>query len=260
MEIKIIPKNGLTSMQIFALEKNALIPAASAEKRKNYTCPQCQQLLRLKSGPKITPHFYHLSKSLCEREQKGLIHLKLQLYLQKLLGPSATLEEPYPSIGRIADVASGLCIYEIQYSPMTLTEAKARCRDYESLGKTLIWILHEDTFRKKSPSPAEQFLRTQTCYYTNMDKDGDGIIYDWLPAFGKRPVNLKAQKPLPKKDWPRALQMRSQTWNHYHEGDFFSLALQGKLPEDRPKRRIGHRLKEGYLALFTHLLKTQSHY
>jgi len=139
---------------------------------------------------------------------------------------------------------------------MALTEAKARTRDYTSLGLTLIWILHDHTFSK--PSPTEQYLRTQTTYYTNMDKDGDGLIYDRLAPYGKRPVNLCIQKPLPNHTWPKSLQLRSQTWSLYHQGDYFDLALQNKLPLDTKKPSLGHRLKEGYLALLHSLLKKSS--
>ncbi|MDN3506114.1 MAG: competence protein CoiA family protein [Simkaniaceae bacterium] len=242
-------------MQIFALEENTLIPAASAEKRKNYICPECKAPLRLKSGPKTAPHFYHSHETNCERAQKGVIHLHLQLYLQTLLGPDTILEKPFPQINRIADVFHNRTVYEIQYSPMTLAEAKARTRDYTSLGLNLVWILHDHTFNKTSPT--EQYLRTQTTYFTNMDKEGDGLIYDRLTPYGKRPVNLRIQKPLPDRTWPKSLQPRSQTWRHYHQGDYFDLALQNKLQEDTKKPPLRHRLKEGYLALLHHLLKRE---
>lgn len=246
-------------MQIFALDKKSLVHASGAEKRKTYTCPECGTPIRLKSGARRISHFFHVEKSPnCRQAQKGLIHLRLQRYIQYLFEEeNAEIEKAFPEIGRIADVACPRSkrIYEVQYSPMTPEEAQGRCYDYESIGYQVIWILHDDTYNRRKPRSTEQFLRTKTCYYTNMDKEGNGMIYDQLPLYGKRPINLRKYRPLPMHGWPNPLFSKGQTWSYYHEGDFFDLALRGQFPEPKKSFTPLKFLKEKYLDLLYQLLE-----
>ncbi|NGX38341.1 MAG: hypothetical protein K1000chlam2_01514 [Chlamydiae bacterium] len=248
-------------MQVYALDENRLISTLRAEKGADYRCPECLATIRLRSGDVRQSHFFHLkTNSACRQSQKGLIHLRLQRYVKYLFDDDAEMEKAFPSIGRIADIAAvkSYKIVEIQYSPMTLEEAKARCHDYESLGYTMIWILHDHTFNKKKVRPVEQFLRTKTCYFSNMDVEGNGIIYDQLEQIDhkkrilvgpKQPVNLRISKPLPPFRWPRELAQRAQTWPLCHEGDLLALALKGKpLLKPIPPQKLLLRLKDAYVT------------
>jgi len=238
-------------MQLYALEKNELTPASEAEKRKDYTCPECGSIVRLRKGNRRIAHFFHRNLSSCHQSQKGVIHLHLQYLIKNwLAAEGACIEHPFPKIQRIADVFCPKTkkVFEIQYSPMSLEEAMSRCEDYESLGVTLIWILHDDTFNQYRVGQTERYLRTKTCYYTNMDKQGKGEIYDQFElikerrrikrSFRKR-VNLKLALPLPSTfpKPPHWLEKRLKTWSCYHKGDLIDLALQNKIPE-------GWRVKE----------------
>lgn len=157
------------------------------------------------------------------------------------------MEVIFPSIGRIADVASlsTKTVYEIQYSPMSLGEAQARCEDYESQGYTVVWILHEHTFKGRL-RPVERFLRSKICYYTNMDEKGVGTIHD-----SGHPVNLQIRTPIQEQTWPQELQNRAISWPFYHEGDLFDLAQKGKIRKrGEPSRApLLKRLKNLYLTL-----------
>lgn len=188
--------------------------------------------------------------------QKSEIHLRLQRFIKYLFNNEAEMEKGFPSIHRIADVACLLSkkIYEIQCSPISLEEAKSRCADYESIGFQVIWILHDKQFNPHNMSPAEKFLQTKTTYYTNMDKEGNGFIYDYLEPHGKKPINLRKSNPLPKHFWPPLLSHRSQR-PLFHEGDFFDLAIKRKLTLPKQSEKFLTKMKDGYLALFYMLLE-----
>lgn len=180
------------------------------------------------------------------------------------------MEKQFPQIGRIADVAdqTNKVIFEIQYSPMSLEEAKERCADYESIGYRLIWILHDQTFNQKNVGAAERFLRTKTCYFSNMDGRGNGIVYDQLEEIrGKRRLSksdpfgvfLGKFSPLPESKWPEELEPRSLTWPLYAEGDLFDLALKAKfVPSSKKGRGLLGQLKQAYFTCLYMLLERSS--
>ncbi len=169
-------------MQFYALDENEFILASSAKRHKDYRCPECSNALRLRGGPHRQIHFYHLqAEPSCKQHQKSLIHLRAQLALQTLLPPGeAVLEKPFPQIGRIADVAwekQGI-VFEIQCSSLSAMEAQSRSDDYRRLGFTPVWLLHTKRFNKRLLSAAEAALRTSHCYFTTIDENGEGMIYD----------------------------------------------------------------------------------
>lgn len=169
-------------MQLYALSQKNSILASEASKGKDYLCPECSSVLRVRGGKRRQLHFFHLKASpFCKQHQKGEIHLKLQLHLQSLLkDEDPHLEFRFPQIDRIADVAclKSKKIFEIQYSPISFEEAQNRTKDYESLGFQVIWLLHDHQFNKRKVTAAENYLRTKTCYFTDFDKQEKGLIYD----------------------------------------------------------------------------------
>ncbi|HEY5259018.1 MAG TPA: competence protein CoiA family protein, partial [Rhabdochlamydiaceae bacterium] len=73
-------------MQLYALEEERPILAHEAKKQKNYRCPECLSPLRLREGPRRQAHFYHLkTQTLCRLHHKSLVHLRLQLILNRRL-------------------------------------------------------------------------------------------------------------------------------------------------------------------------------
>lgn len=169
-------------MQYFALEKESPLLASVAVKGILYTCPECRCPLRVRSGPHRQPHFYHIKKPLhCRQHEKSLTHLQVQKVIcASLPKDEGTLEYPFSAIGRIADIAwiPKKVIFEVQCSPISLEEVKNRCRDYESLGITPVWILHDNRYNQKRLTEAEQYLRTRLCFFTNINEQGKGEIYD----------------------------------------------------------------------------------
>lgn len=194
-------------MQFYALDGNEFIVASSAKRHKDYHCPECNSILRLRGGPHRQNHFYHpFAPPSCRQHQKSLTHLQVQWVIKNLLpaGESA-LERPFPSINRIADVAweTQKIIFEVQCSPISILEAAQRTHDYNSLGWTTVWLLHAKRYNKRHLSGAEIHLRKNHCYFTNIDENGNGIIYDQneVIRFGKRvwrgpPIPIDILKPL----------------------------------------------------------------
>ncbi|HSX12292.1 MAG TPA: competence protein CoiA family protein [Rhabdochlamydiaceae bacterium] len=212
-------------MQLYAISQKNLILASRAEKGKDYLCPECKAPLRVRGGQERQLHFFHLSANPhCKQHQKGVIHLKLQLYLQSLLKEEdAQMEYSFPQIGRIADIAclNSKRIFEIQYSPISLEEAAARTKDYQSLGFQLIWLLHDHQFNKRKVTAAELFLRKGACYFTDFDENGIGIIYDQFEVvrrgrrlFRGKPTPVDLSKSLPSHSYWEKLKTGYDTLFH----------------------------------------------
>lgn len=221
-------------MQLRALSEGRPLFAGHARKGKNYLCPECQNIIRLRGGPSRQLHFFHLRKHpTCRQHQKGPIHIQLQLAVQSLL-PEGQVERSFPEIGRIADVAceKSKRIFEIQVSPISAEEVKARCADYESLGYQVIWILHEKRFNKRILTGAELALRKKCRYFSNFTEDGKGIIYDQFEQ-------LEGARRL--KRGPR-LRVDLKTFSMQplsHAGDLINRILLGQIkPLEQEKRKV----------------------
>ncbi len=229
-------------MQLYALKGSNPIAAAKAERGKDYLCPECASTVRLRGGPSRQTHFYHLFLTKkCRQHQKSLEHLQLQLKLFELIGPDAQIECPFPDIRRIADVAwhSKKIVFEIQRSPIPLEEAQSRNGDYQTAGYHVIWILHDKQFNKATLSAAESHLRTTPCYFTNIDKTGNGIIYDQFEVikgirrlFKGPPLKITPTKILsmpsiaaPDIALPHLLLDRLANWKCYAAGDLLHRIL-----------------------------------
>ncbi len=108
-------------------------------------------------------------------------HRIIQLTLKKALTPQEVwLEHSFPHISRIADVVwpSQKIIFEVQCSPISAKEIQARNRDYQKMGYSVIWILHDRCFNRTRLNAAEHFLRSHSHYFTNINAFGHGEIYD----------------------------------------------------------------------------------
>ncbi len=242
-------------MQLYALDSTAApVMASNAEKGKDYLCPECQALVRVRSGPSRQIHFYHLAlPSKCRQHEKSQEHIQLQLKLLELFGDTdAQIECPFPAIKRIADFAchAKKMIFEIQCSPISLEEVQCRILDYNAMGYEVVWILHERRFNRKNLSAAEHFLRESPCYFTNIDKAGLGVVYDqfdiikkYKRVFKGPPLTVSLDKftrlPLmspPEASLPLPVKSRFTKWKCYMEGDLLHRLLkEGKLSDSAKK-------------------------
>lgn len=221
------------------------LSALHARKGQDYLCPECQETLRLRSGPHRQPHFYHLKvPKECRQHGKSAEHMHAQLRLLSLLPKGeALMEHPFPSINRIADLfwEPKRIVFEIQCSPISLMEIEKRCTDYRSLGLEIVWLLHDHQFNKLKRSAAEHFLDLHPHYFTNISSQGEGIFYDQFEicqGFSRKfkgpplPIFLHEPRPPPplSSPVPQALRTRAENWKLCFQGDFSHRFSQQKEP------------------------------
>ncbi len=267
------------SMQLYALDGSHTLLAPLANKEKIYICPECQGTLRMRSGPSKQPHFYHLQNSHhCRQSGKSEEHLRLQLSLYTRIEEGASMECPFPLIGRIADVAWGekKIVFEIQCSPLSLQEAQERTSDYASLGYTVIWLLHDQRFNKRRLSSGEHFLRERGCYFANKDTfyDQFEIIHNNQRLFKGTPLPIDPLQLLPlpsfaEEKLPAQIETRLEHSHHSVRGDLLDRLSQNNksltpllLMEERflhpkplPILPLSTLLSKAYTALLHFLLK-----
>lgn len=273
----------LDFMQLYALEEKGLAIFANAALRgQDYTCLECQGIVRVRGGLHRQNHFYHLQQErTCRQNAKGMEHIQLQSYLHRLLPGQCELEKRFPEIGRIADVVweSEKLIFEIQCSPISAEEVRLRIQDYESLGFRVVWILHDKQFNTRRISAAELYLTPRPHYYTNINKEGSGIIYDQFDVISKGlrllksppfPVDLRypvRELPLPPPDLPDRLKQRIEhaglfffgdLHQHLHSSELFAKALQYKPAKPSSWTTLLALLTKPYRILFRHLLEKAS--
>jgi competence protein CoiA len=148
----------------------------------DHTCIECGGLVRVRRGEQRQDHFFHLQTvEGCSQQAKTAEHLQVQFYFEGLLGSThCSLEQRFPQIQRIADVVwwPQKIVFEVQCSSISAEEVEARNRDYASQGFQVVWILHERRFNGERLSAAETLLRNCPHYFTDMNGDGVGGIYD----------------------------------------------------------------------------------
>jgi competence protein CoiA len=222
-------------MQIYALDtEKILISAAKAKKQQNYRCLECGNAVRVRSGKHRQAHFYHLQpERRCTLHAKGMPHLQLQYRIKSLI-PEAELECRFPSINRIADAAWHVqrIVFEIQYSPMNAEELSQRTQDYRSLGYQVIWIFHDHLYNREKLSSAEDAAQALPHYFSDMDAQGIGSIYDQYAKVerGKRTARLPRLSIDPSKihflpsetnqqTLPKQIAAKIHSWPGYFAGD-----------------------------------------
>lgn len=177
-------------MQLYAKTlQQKIIAASQASKGQDYFCLECGSLVRKRGGIHRNDHFFHLHPpDSCRQNGKSMPHIQTQIFLESLLPPGESfLEYPFPTIKRIADVAwiSNQLVFEIQCSPIKWEEIAARNKDYALMGYQVIWILHDSRFNQWKLSGAEIYLQASPHYFTNMDAEGCGMIYDQFQILRK---------------------------------------------------------------------------
>lgn len=227
-------------MHLYAFTREGKILSVSqADKHQDYFCLECRGLVRKRGGRERISHFFHLGMvSSCRQEGKSLEHLQTQRYLQSILPTEdCQLEYPFPRIKRIADVVwfSKKIIFEVQCSPISPQEVQERIEDYASAGYQVVWILHDQRFNQWKVTAAENFLRRFPHYYTQINAEGDGFIYDQedLQERGIRrkrslPARINPSQPHFTNPYPHfsILKDRTSYWPLYFEGDLIHQAIE----------------------------------
>lgn len=233
-------------MHLYAKDMaGTVVFAEHGVKQKDYFCLECQGPVRLRKGIHRQSHFYHLeSHRVCQLNGKSMTHIQIQYSLQALFSlEDCFLEHRFPEINRIADVVwlPHRLVFEIQCSPISANEVQERNRDYRSIGYQVVWILHDKRFNQWRVSAAENYLKQFPHYYTNIDAEGQGIIYDQYSLISRgirkgylSPLSINVNQPLfPKpSEWekirakiPATLLERIEHWPLFFSGDLLSRFL-----------------------------------
>jgi len=243
--------------------------------------------VRLRGGMHRQNHFYHIQpERACRQNGKGMEHIQMQNFLYNLLPANdCELEKRFPEIGRIADVIwlSEKIVFEIQCSPIYAEEVRARNQDYGCLGFSVIWILHDKQFNHRRISAAEQHLWPSSHYFTNMDKQGRGIVYDQFDVVHRglrlftsssfavdlsspvrlRPAFRKIPKRLQKRMEQAKLFFRGDLHEHVHDETLFTKALEKEEQLLPPRltlfQKLHHWITKPYRIVFRLLLERASY-
>lgn len=183
-------------MALFAKDKIEIISAWEAIPNSIYTCVECGSPLKVRRGKLQFPHFYHLKTSpSCRLYSKSERHLLIQKQIQKLLPEGeGSLEKPFPSIHRIADLAweKQNLVFEIQCSFISEKETKERILEYRSIGFDVVWILDDRIFNKKNLRPAEEKIRKTLSYFVT--GKGPFFFYDQFEILQGKKRLKKSEK------------------------------------------------------------------
>lgn len=230
-------------MQLVAYnpQKNVIL-AEQAVKGTNYQCIECGGVVRRRGGMHRRDHFFHVHPSAdCRSSGKSMVHLQVQMAIQQQIPRGeAVLEKKFDEIQRIADVCwiQENLVFEVQCSPISPQEILERNRDYRSVGYEVVWILHDARFNKRKISAAEHVLESSVHYYTNIDIDGVGWVYDQLSKASKG-TRVKKGEPVgvflsqPRLQFPipcdyQLLKKRIHYWSYYFSGDIVDKMEKGE--------------------------------
>ncbi len=229
-------------MALYALDGDDVLYALEAHRKKRYRCMECSGPVQLKQGVRRTPHFYHVKKSSrCRLYGKSETHHLLQMQIKNILAPEEiTVERPFPSIRRIADLfwEKEKIVFEIQCSPIRLEEAVARMADYGMVGCRVVWLMSERVFNRKWISPSEAFLRENGGLFFRFEQKRLVFIYDQIDVADARKrlgksaplvVNLSRPRPMPvipfSPSWPLCVVKRLDTAALYFPSDLADQAI-----------------------------------
>lgn len=270
-------------MPLFAKDDTKPISAFDAFPETLYFCLECKGPLKLRKQKRKIPHFYHLKTTpSCRLFGKSEDHLIAQHALIQQLPPKeATLEHPFPSAHRIADVfwEKEKIIFEIQCSFIQEQEIEQREKDYASLGLHVIWILDDRRFNRSNVRKGESAMRQSGAYFMNVHPTV--VVYDQLEMFhgknrikkwGKSPIELsslnRTDPSMSKKSFPLLIQKRLQNSPVFFAGDWTHKALLSenasllsswKKQEEAMNRPslslLWKHIQKGYFSLLESLLK-----
>lgn len=225
-------------MQLRAYDQNgSIVFAHHALKHHDYFCLECRGVIRLRSGLHRQKHFYHLRPSAdCRQNGKSMEHLQAQRHIRDIYGEECSLEHPFPEIGRIADCVCHhqKIVFEIQCSPIRQEEVAQRNADYASAGYRVVWILHDKRFNQRRLSAAEHWLQDHPHYFTNINTDGEGHIYDQfdfamrgMRTYKLPPVTIDiGQLCTEHVNVVEPLKSRANAWKMSFQGDWLQRSLE----------------------------------
>lgn len=153
-------------------------------KTEKFTCPQCEELVNLKVGEIVIPHFSHKKDASCsasfsEGESKEHLEGKRQLYqFFRRIDKEVRLEPYFKALAQrpdllVTDQKKEVPI-EFQCSTIPVNQIESRTKGYESAGMKPVWLLRTP-IKLKTLSPGVgvfQFSRFERSFITNQIPEG----------------------------------------------------------------------------------------
>lgn len=245
-------------MQIYAKDtQNRIITADKALKSEIYFCLECNLRVGIRKSFLKRTHFFHFHYNrICKSSGKSLTHLQVQNTIKERIGGNEIVIEKYfPEIKRIADVCweNKKIIFEVQCSYITPEEIASRNHDYQQIGYQVVWILHDKKYNQNQITEAEKFLFNHTHYFTNINIDKKGLIYDKLNR-NKYPIQI--HKPLISHTCsnPEFIKQRELNWKIHFEDDLMDLFYKNNLNDENLRLLLKWNLKKNEDSFFRKLL------
>jgi hypothetical protein len=147
---------------LIALEKDARVEPEVAARGRDYACPRCGAVVRVRRRRGYVTHFFHLVLKGCASEAEGRLHLLTKSLIgseYRRRGLDVQYEwsmrdelrvrgsrAVYDAVDeRRADVMiwqkQHIYAVEVQDSHMSEAEFHARCSDWESFGVSVLWLV-----------------------------------------------------------------------------------------------------------------------
>jgi len=148
-------------------------------KTASFMCPQCEDLVHLKVGEIIIPHFAHKKNASCsasfsEGESKEHLEGKQQLYeFLRGIGKDVVLEPYFKSLAQRPDLLVtddiGQVPIEFQCSTIPVNQIELRTSGYKSAGMRPIWLLRTPSKLKTLPQGVGifHFSRFERSFFTH---------------------------------------------------------------------------------------------
>lgn len=157
-----------------------------------FRCPCCSEVVTLRRGAVIAPHFAHKPPVVCEYgtgESEEHRRCKIAIYEALAAHPSVRKCEMERDLRAVRpDVSAYInnvpVAIEVQASSLTLDKIRHRTVEYARLGIYVLWLpVYKESLQAGlySPRPWERWLHE--AYY--------GRVYYWLEGLSIQPVHLR---------------------------------------------------------------------
>ena len=181
-------------------------------------CPHCSgEMVFVNPLADIIKHFRHKTECPYSTEPESNEHMAMKLfvynYLKKIYSGFMYVGLEVKMKKRIADVVVGKTVIECQVSNISLREVKERIEDYNEMGYSIMWILHNKNYFDKCPcfvksGPYPRFLERfiHRLYY--------GRIYYFFDGMGIVPSHFSYKERIWSKPFDEDLNHTFRWTNH----------------------------------------------
>lgn len=169
------------------------VGAWEVDKRERpFLCPCCSEVVTLRRGGIIAPHFAHKPPVLCEYgtgESEEHRRCKIAIYEALLLHPQVARCEMERDLGAVRpDVSAYInnvaVAIEVQASNLTLEKIRRRTEEYARRGIYVLWLpIYKESLKRElyNPRPWERWLHEAY----------SGRVYYWVDSLRIQPIHFR---------------------------------------------------------------------